>query len=372
MIYQILIDRFNGGWTTHPQNANAFLGGTLNGIIEKLDYIKSLGATYIWLSPFFKTDAYHGYHTTDYEQIDPHFGTWEDLKNLVDEAHKIGIRIIADFVPNHCHANHPFFQDAIKNPLTSPYRKWFHFKDNHSANCLCFYGYPELPKFNLENQTTADYFIGIGENLSRIGIDGFRIDHAVGLPMSFLQKFRNRMHELNPNTIVFGEVWADNMPRRFFSAVYFRSLWRKCYYWIFGISQEQIQLDYHDVLDGVLDFEFQGLLVDELKAGKRLKDNAHMVQKLIKHFARYSSSFQPVLFLENHDTDRFLFHCEGDESLLKEAVDVMKQSRWQYVIYYGMGCGMWNKKTIVNAEPYADLRVREPMNWGMTNNVNSK
>lgn len=363
MIYQVLIDRFNGGWTTPPENMNAFLGGTLKGITEKLDYIQSLGATHIWLSPVFKTEAYHGYHITDYEQVDPHFGTWDDLKNLIDVAHNKEIRIIADFVPNHCHANHPFFQNAIKNPSASPYRKWFHFKDNHSANCLSFYGYPELPKFNLENPATADYFIKVGERLSQIGIDGFRIDHAVGVPFDFLRKFRNRMHELNPNTFVIGEVWADNMPRRFFNAVYFRSLWRKWYYWIFGIKQEQIQLDYYDVLDGVLDFEFQGLMVDELKTCKRIKGNIHLDQKLTKHFGRYSSSFQPILFLENHDTDRFMFHCNGDKSLLNEAIDMMKQSGWQYVIYYGMESGMGNKKTIVNAEPYADLRVREPMKW---------
>lgn len=363
MIYQILIDRFNGGWTTPPENRNTFLGGTLNGITEKLDYIKSLGATHIWLSPFFKTDAYHGYHTTNYEEIDPHFGTWDDLKNLINAAHDKGIRIIADFVPNHCHAKHPFFQDAIKNPATSPYRNWFHFRNNHSEEFKCFYGYSELPKFNLENQATADYFIGIGERLSQKGIDGFRIDHAVGLPMAFLQRFRDRMHELNPDTLVFGEVWASNMPRKFFKDVYFRSFRKKCYYWLIGVPQEQIQLDYYDVLDGVLDFEFQGIVVDELKFGKRIKENAHLTKKLAKHFDCYSSSFQPILFLENHDTDRFLFYCNGNDSLLDEAIDVMKETKWQYVVYYGMERKMWNKKTIINAEPYADLRVREPMGW---------
>ena len=152
MIYQILIDRFNGGWDIPPKNANAFLGGTLNGITEKIDYIKSLGATSICLSPFFQTEAYHGYHITDYEQIDPHFGSWDDLEKLIQTAHQNEIKIIVDFVPNHCHKNHPFFLDAISNPLTSRYRSWFYFKDKSSSDCLNFYGYSELPKFNLENQ----------------------------------------------------------------------------------------------------------------------------------------------------------------------------------------------------------------------------
>lgn len=364
MIYHILIDRFNGGWTMPPENKNAFLGGTLKGITEKMDYIHSLGATSIWLSPFFKTDAYHGYHTLDYEQIDPHFGSWDDLKILIDTAHKKGIRVIADFVPNHCHANHPFFQDAINNPATSKYRKWFYFTDSCSANCLNFYGYPDLPKFNLENPETAAYFIKVGERLAKIGIDGFRIDHAVGLPFEFLRYFRDRMHDCNPQTFVFGEVWADNMPRKFFNAIYFRSIWRRIYYWLFGIKQERIQLDYYDVLDGVLDFEFQGLLVDELKKGKRLLDNEQLKKKLKEHFAQYpSTSFQPVLFLDNHDTDRFLYHCKGDLSLLEEAIEIMKRSALPYVLYYGTERKMYNQKSIVNAEPYADLRVREPMAW---------
>lgn len=364
MIYQILIDRFNGGWTTPPKNKNAFLGGTLKGITEKLDYIQSLGAAYVWLSPFFKTDAYHGYHILDYEQIDPHFGTWEDLSELIDTAHKKGIRIIADFVPNHCHRNHPFFQDAINNPKTSEYRNWFYFKDETSADCKNFYGFGDLPKFNLENQEVAEYFIHIGEKLSDLGIDGFRIDHAVGMPFKFLRNFRSRMHELNPQIFVFGEVWACNMPRRFINAVYFRSIWRKIYYWLFGTKQAQIQLDYSDVLDGVIDFEFQGLLVDELNAGRRLLHNEHLAKKLQKHFAQYPlASFCPVLFLDNHDTDRFLYHCKGDISLLEEAVEIMKQSAMPYVLYYGTEQNMYNMKSIVNAEPYADLRVRKPMNW---------
>lgn len=364
MLYQVLIDRFNGGWTAPPTNRNAFLGGTLNGIKDKLDYIKSLGTTHLLLSPFFKTNAYHGYHTLDYEQIDPHFGTWEDLKELIISAHKKGICVIADFVPNHCHINHPIFQDAIKNPSTSKYRGWFYFRDENSSDCLCFFRYHELPKFNLENKETADYFIKVGEHLTQIGIDGFRLDHAVGMPLNFLRRFRTEMHKINPQAIVIGEVWANNMPRRFFNAIKFRSEWMKWYYWIFGIRQERIQLDYQDALDGVLDFEFQSIIIREIKAGNRLLDNKHLQENLKRHFAQYpSDSFSPYLFLDNHDTNRFLFYCRGDRTLLNEAIEIMKQSSRPYIIYYGTECGMYNPKTIVNAEPYADLRVREPMDW---------
>ncbi len=364
MIYQILIDRFNGEWTIPPHNANEYLGGNLQGIKEKLDYIKSLGTTYIWLSPFFKNEAYHGYHTTDYEEIDPHFGTWADLADLIASAHQKDIRVIADFVPNHCHIKHPFFQDAINNPTTSKYRKWFFFKDEQSPKCLHFLGYMELAKFNLDNPATRDYFIKVGEKLTSIGIDGFRIDHALGIPMSFLQLFRQKMHQQNPNTIVMGEVWPFNIQRRYFNTLHFRSFWRKCSCWLFGFKQESIQLDYCGSLDAVLDFEFQRLLINEVKAGRRLENNEELHHKLKKHFSRYpSDSFQVIPFIDNHDTNRFLFYCKGNEALLDEALELMKQSGKEFAIYYGTERRMCNHRTIFNAEPFADLIVREPMEW---------
>jgi len=364
MIYQVLIDRFRGNWSIPPKNVNDFLGGTLKGIEDKLDYIKDLGTTVIWLSPFFKTEAYHGYHISDYEQVDPHFGTLDDLLSLIDAAHRKGMRIMADFVPNHCHSSHPFFQDAILNPSGSKYRSWFHFFNNESSDCLCFYGYPELPKLNLENPETAAYFIGLGTRLSEMGIDAFRIDHAVGIPLAFLKAFRDAVHGVNPESLVIGEAWACNMPRRFFKALYFRSFWKKAAYWLFGIKQEAIQLDYSGVLDGVLDFEFRGLLLDEIQAGNRVLDNRALIRRLDRHFSRYPSpNYIPVPFLDNHDTDRFLFDCQGDKELLSEALRLMQERAQEYVVYYGTEQDMMNTTTIVNAEPYADLRVREPMNW---------
>lgn len=364
MIYQILIDRFNGGWSEPPKNDNRYLGGTLKGITDKMDYIQSLGATAVWLSPFFQNDAYHGYHTTDYEQIDPHFGTWEDLSELIAAAHQRGMRVIADFVPNHCHYKHPFFQDAINHPTTSPYRDWFYFKDSQSAECLHFCGYYELQKFNLDNPATRDYFLKVGERLTDVGIDGFRIDHALGIPLEFLRAFRRRMHELNPRTIVFGEVWAYGIQRRYFNTLRFRSLWRKCQCWLFGFRQETMQMDYYDALDGVLDFEFQRLLLQELKAGHRLANNEHLAKRLKRHFARYpSDSFQVIPFIDNHDTDRFLFNCKGDKTLVAEAMKLLELSGKEYAVYYGTECGMQNHRTIFNAEPYADLAVREAMRW---------
>lgn len=361
MIYQILIDRFNGNWNIPPKNENRFLGGNLNGITSKLDYICSQGASAIWLSPFFKTESYHGYHITDYENIEPNFGTWNDLYELINNAHNRGLKVIADFVPNHCHKNHPFFQDAINNK-DSRYRKWFYF--NKENDYKAFLWYKILPKFNLGNEETANYLLDIGTNLIKIGIDGLRIDHALGIPMSFLNKLRNRVHCINTNAIVFGEVWPFNVPRKYFNTLFFKNSIKRVFYTISGINQDSIQRDYIEVLDGILDFEFRNIIIKEIKAGCGIRNNKALKTKLDNHFSFYNKHhLTPYLFLDNHDTDRFLFECGNNKDLMMEAIELMKGLPYPHIMYYGTECYMTNTTTIVNAEDYADLRVREPMKW---------
>lgn len=361
MIYQILIDRFNGGWNIPPKNKNCFLGGNLNGITSKLDYICSLGASAIWPSPFFKTESYHGYHITDYKQIEPSFGTWNDLYELINNAHNRGLKVIADFVPNHCHINHPFFQETIKNK-NSKYREWFYI--NKKNDYKAFLWYNILPKFNLENKDTANYLLGIGTDLIKIGIDGLRIDHALGVPMSFLSNLRDRVHNVNPNATVFGEVWSFNVPRKYFNTLFFKNPIKRAFYTVFGINQETIQRDYSGVLDGILDFEFRNIIINEIKTGNRIRNNKELNKKLDCHFTFYKKhNLTPFLFLDNHDTDRFLFECKNDKSLMMEALELMRSYPYPHIIYYGTECYMANTTTIINAEDYADLRVREPMKW---------
>ncbi|MDG6219386.1 MAG: alpha-amylase family glycosyl hydrolase [Candidatus Thermoplasmatota archaeon] len=109
VIYQILIDRFAGYDPKKNWKKPQFIGGNLKGIIDSLSYLKNLGVNAIWISPFYKTSAYHGYHITDFYKVDPHFGNKNDLKRLIDLIHQNDMYIIADFVPNHVSKYHPFF-----------------------------------------------------------------------------------------------------------------------------------------------------------------------------------------------------------------------------------------------------------------------
>lgn len=109
VIYQVFVDRF-AGFPETKENGNIFMGGNLQGVIDRLDYLQNMGITTLWLSPIYCTANYHGYHATDFMNIDPRFGTMRELAELIESVHKRKMKIIVDFVPNHCSINHPFFK----------------------------------------------------------------------------------------------------------------------------------------------------------------------------------------------------------------------------------------------------------------------
>ena len=364
-IYHLLIDRFNGGWQTPPASVNEFCGGNLQGVIDKLDYIKDLGFNAIMLSPIYKSQNYHGYHTLNFDEVDPHFGTWEDYQRLLDLAHDKGMKIICDFVPNHCWYLAPIFQETLlKNG--GKHRDWFHYPKADSDEFVSFLGFGDLPKFNLLNPEVVNFMIDKASRLVHMGVDAFRIDHALGQPFSFLQRFRESMQAIRSDIVVFGEVWAFGIGPQLASQLYFKTDSRLQEFLAQDtkpFSQDNLQADYVGTLDGVLDFAYRDILLEEIHAGRGIKGNQTLRSKVEDHFAKYPEGFKLVLFLDNHDTDRFMFDCQDDEKLLQEAIDFTKELPRPFSFLYGTEQLMTNNPTIFNAEPYADLRVRNCMDW---------
>ena len=378
-IYHLLIDRFNGGWQVPPKSENVFCGGNLQGVIEKLDYIRELGFTAIMLSPIFKSANYHGYHTLNFEDVDPHFGTWDDYRQLLDQAHEKGLKIICDFVPNHCWYEAPIFAESLlKNG--GKHRDWFFYPEGDDSDAfVSFLGFGDLPKFNLTNPEVASFMIDKAERLARMGVDAFRIDHALGQPHQFLQQFRDAMQAVDSDIVVFGEVWAFGIGPQLAGQLYFKTDTRLQEFLAQGttptsspsadsaqpFSQDNLQADYVGTLDGVLDFAYRDILLEEIHAGRGIKGNDTLRSKIADHFAKYPDDFKLVLFLDNHDTDRFLFDCHDDVNLLHEAVDLTMSLQRPFSFLYGTEQLMTNRPTIFNAEPYADLRVRNCMDWAV-------
>ena len=366
-IYHLLIDRFNGGWQVPPTSENVFCGGNMQGVIEKLDYIKDLGFTAIMLSPIFKSQNYHGYHTLNFDEVDPHLGTWEDYQQLLDQAHDKGLKIICDFVPNHCWYQAPIFEEALlKNG--GQHRDWFFFPKEGSDEFVSFLGFGDLPKFNLTNPEVVRFMIDKAERLALMGVDAFRIDHALGQPFSFLQSLREHLHAIRSDIVVFGEVWAQGIGPQLAGQLYFKDDNRLNEFLAQDttpFSQDDLQADYVGTLDGVLDFAYRDILLEEIHSGRRIKGNKDLQSKIADHFAKYPADFKLVLFLDNHDTDRFMFDCNDDVSLLQEAIDLTKEMPRPFSFLYGTEQLMTIKSTIFNAEPYADLRVRNCMDWSL-------
>lgn len=364
-IYHIVVDRFNGDFRL-KKDEKGFFGGTIQGIIDRIDYIKGMGFNALLLTPVLKSDAYHGYHTVDYEMIDEHFGSWKDFDELVDALHRNGMKLLCDYVPNHCHINHPFFQSAM-NDIDSPYRDWFYFDNSRKGGFISYQNLPDLPKFNLYNDATSDYLISIAIMFVKKGVDGLRIDHVIGVPFDFLVKLRKKVKEINSNFFLFGEAWFNSLND--LSQVEFISTRQKSRAYKGELMQEEIQLNYINYLDGVLDFRFRELLVEEVEKNTtnrsqlRMLGNKDLEMKIQSHFNNYPVDFQLILFLDNHDTNRFLFHCKEDRSLLQEGLTLCRFTfNKPFCIYYGTEKGMSNEMNIYN-EPYGDEQVREHMIW---------
>lgn len=361
IVYHILIDRF-AGFKSGDWNTPEFLGGNIKGITEKLGYLKELGVNTLWLSPFFETSAYHGYHVTDFLKIEPHFGELEDLEELIKKANQSGIRIIADFVPNHCSKHHPFFIEA-QNDKNSKYFKWFTF-NKWPHDYLCFLDVKELPKLNLDYPETRDYIINAAKYWLSIGIDGFRLDHVMGPKHSFWKYFRKEIKTADPKTVLIGEAWLEGIRIKHLKTIHIKNKFiRWLFRWLFRLSQDSVQKEYYGELDGVLDFRFQELMKIHINRNRAFGQSNIIRSALKRHFAGYPRDYFLATFLDNHDMNRFLFECHNDIDKLKAAATIQFQFEQPVIIYYGTETGMTHHNPVVVNRPHSDLEARQPMNW---------
>lgn len=215
-IYFIMVDRFNNGDTETDFEVNTadlkeYHGGDFKGITDKLDYIQDMGFTAIWLTPVFDNEAkgYHGYWINDFYKTEEHFGTMEEFKALVDEAHKRDMKVILDFVVNHVGPNHPWAEDEQK-------KDWFHEKqpilnwDNQQEvenNWLY-----DLPDFNQENPETRKYLLDTAKWwIEETDVDGYRLDTVKHVPKDFWTDFSKEVKSVKEDFYLMGEVWHNDL-----------------------------------------------------------------------------------------------------------------------------------------------------------------
>lgn len=332
--------------------------GDINGITQKLDYLNDgdpqtttdLGVTGIWLMPINPSPSYHGYSVLDYYDVNPEYGTLDDFKNLLAEAHERGIRVIIDLVLNHTSSEHPWFIQA-QDPA-SPYHDWYLWSDTDPG----YKGYwgqqvwfplgdkfyysvftAGMPDLNYTNPAvTAEMQNVVRFWLEDIGIDGFRLDAAKHIieegkvtahapsTHTWYESFRPFYKAINPQAITVGEIW-DKL----------------------DLTLEYVQGD-------ELDIAFEFYLADAFVKAAREGDAGLAGSQLWLAYKIYPPlQFAP--FLTNHDQNRIFSELGGNEQAAKVAASMMLTSPGMPFLYYGEEIGMRGQKP--------DEQIRTPMQW---------
>ncbi|MCQ2974469.1 MAG: glycoside hydrolase family 13 protein [Bacteroidales bacterium] len=293
-------------------------GGDINGIISKLDYLKDLGVNALYINPLQYSPSLHKYDGTNFLHIDPFFGSdslndkllienedFEDFENtcwttadkeallLINQAHKREIKIIFDGVFNHIGYNSKPFQDVLKNREKSKYADWFiiDFKKSTKSNLYYqkFWGsVKEMPKLNYSSNKVKEYVFAtlkrwlkpIVEGKECQGIDGWRIDHAIGVPLTFWKEASKFVKKIKPDSIFIGEL----------------------------IEPEEIIKPYlqNRVFDTIMNYEFLYASCQFFCAEKNYYSSKEFSEKLEKLLKNYpiSSNYLMQNILGTHDTER--------------------------------------------------------------------
>lgn len=308
-------------------------GGTLKGITENVDYLKTLGVTLVYLNPIFKANSYHKYDTIDYFEIDPCFGTKADFRELVDTLHENGIRIVLDGVFNHCGPDFFAFKDVLEKGENSAYRDWFYklnfpIEYKYPPNYECFAYVKDMPKLNTGNPKVRDYICRVGKYwISEFDIDGWRLDVANEVDHDTWRAFRRVVLEEKPDAFLIAEIWED------------ADVWLK-----------------GDQFDSAMNYMFTYLCRDFFASGRIGAEEFD--EQMNKALMRYPAPVANVQMnmLDSHDVPRFLHYCDGNTDRLKLAFFYMMTAPGIPSIFYGDECCMTGEK---------DTEYRAPFPWNL-------
>ncbi|WP_424767045.1 glycoside hydrolase family 13 protein [Paenibacillus sp. sgz302251] len=342
VFYQIFPERFaNGDPSLDPENvepwggeptAKNFFGGDLQGVIDHLDHIAELGVNAVYFTPLFEATTNHKYDTQDYMKVDPHFGTNEKLKELVDACHARGIRVLLDAVFNHSGKTFPPFVDAQKNGQQSKYADWFHVREwplqviDGVPTYETFAFEPLMPKLNTEHPEVKKYLLDVARYwIEEIGIDGWRLDVANEVDHQFWREFRQTVKSVNSEAYILGEIWHDSMM------------------WLQG-----------DQFDAVMNYPFTNAVLDFFAYQKI--DAGQFASAIGAQLAAYPQQITESAFnlLDSHDTPRLLTICEDN-------TEAMKLSSLFQLTYPGTPCIYYGDEVGINGG--GDPGCRKCMVW---------
>ncbi|MBO4381286.1 MAG: glycoside hydrolase family 13 protein [Clostridia bacterium] len=383
IIYQIFADRFaregdvnfakegrlHADWYERPDieeegkeyRADDFFGGNLKGIISKLDYLKELGITLIYLSPIFKSGSNHRYDTGDYMKIDELLGDEEDFKKLIAEAKKRGIRIMLDGVFNHTGADSIYFNregnyDSLGayQSKESPYYSWYDFEE-YPNKYNCWWGSTVVPTVNKSAKGYQQLVLGEGgviDKWTKLGVAGWRFDVVDELPIDFTTALCGKVKSEGEDVLVVGEVWEDATTKISYEK------WRP--YFMGG------------QLDAVMNYPFKEAILKFATTGDR-RAFVDSVTHILENYPKESLDCLMNL-IDSHDTVRALTRLSGveapesklaranfrlsDEKYALAKKRLMFASKLQYLlpgvpcVYYGDEAGVQGFEDPLNRATY--------------------
>ena len=321
VVYQIFPSRFA---TTQPVDKKLWykapitpmddLHGNLRGIIEHLDYIKDLGIDVVYLTPIFKSNSCHKYDTIDYYQVDPSFGTTEDLKELVQKSHERGMKVVLDAVYNHTGREFFAFQDILEKGEKSKYLDWYFIDElpprgewGEIPNFKCFGYYGGMPKLNLKNPEVEKYITDVACYwIKECDIDGWRLDVGDEISHFFWKNFRKAIKAVKKDMLIIGEIWH-------YAGDFLEG----------------------DEWDTVMNYPFYLNLID-LLADEKI-NVSQFVQNLGYLKGRLNKKCYPLMWnlIDSHDTARFLHLCNDNKKKQHLAAAFQLLLPGMPMVYYG-------------------------------------
>ena len=398
VLYMLMPDRFAQG-ADHPsqvEGMNTYRedrsqpslrhGGDLEGIRQHLDYFNELGVTALWFTPVLENNSpdtdngfstYHGYATTDYYRVDPRFGTNEQYRSLIADAHKHGLKVVMDMIFNHCGFEHPWVSDMpSKDWLNTP--EWLSEKQSgrdpmtgftanadgsepaKSAYLQTSYkltpvldpyasevdlhetvdGWfvPSMPDLNHRNPHVMQYLI---QNsiwwIETVGIDGIRMDTYPYADREGMAKWMSRLNDEYPNFNTVGETWVTEPP--------YTAAWQK----------DSKLSALNSQLKTVMDFSF----FDKLNQAKHEETDGwwngyNRIYNSLVYDYLYENPSNVMAFIENHDTDRFLGNGQ-DSLMLKQALALLLTMNRTPQLYYGTEVLMNGTKEVTDGNVRKDF-----------------
>jgi 4-alpha-glucanotransferase len=343
IMYQIFPDRFNrsekfqplpvknhrtihANWNDIPEflytnnkyKANDFYCGNLEGVIEKLDYLKGLNVDIIYFNPIFESPENHRYSTSDYTKIDPYLGDIDTFKRLVSECNKRDIRIILDGVFSHTGADSIYFNkfnnyDSLGayNSMESPYYEWYKFF-SYPDGYESWWGFRNLPNVDEEKESYVEYITNTNSGVVKLwndfGIAGWRLDVADELPDSFLSKFRKSVKELNKDALIIGEVWEDATTKE-----------------SYGVKRKYLL---GEQLDSVMNYPFRTAIIDFVKHG----DSKLFNNRIMSILENYPKPAIDTLMniISTHDTKRIITELGVNREIKPQKQGEFKMNEEEY------------------------------------------